>query len=74
MSIPIRPRNHGLAKNCEVMPIVKAMMSEPDYVVDWDKEAGTVCAQYDGTPIYRAMQKGSGEAPWIVTYSTEYFG
>ena len=74
MSAPVHPRNNCLAKNCEVMPIVKAMMNEPQYVVNWDKEAGTVLAHYEGTPIYRAIQKGSGEAPWIVSYSTEYFG
>jgi len=56
------------------MDLVKHMVWLEGFKVEHDKDAGTIVAFLGETCIYKAMQKGAGNAPWIVTYSTEYFG
>ena len=50
------------------------MKSTEGYEVNHDKSAGTVEASFEGVPVYWAIQKGDSRQPWIVSYSTEYFG
>ena len=76
--IPVKPRLHCLADSATVQALLKAMRADDSYIVNYNKDSGTVSVTSDaitGKPVimYRGMQKGHGAARWIVTYSTDYF-
>jgi hypothetical protein len=72
--MPVEPRRHSLATHSEVMELAKAMEGEEGYEVTHDQDAGTITARFYDTPVYKGIQKGDSDQPWIVTYATEYFG
>ena len=72
--LPVQPRRPAMARTRQVMELIKSMRSTDGYRVDYDKDAGTVTATFDGLIVYWAMRKGGHDQPWIVSYSAEYFG
>ena len=66
-----KPRKHCLATHQTVMGMV-AVFKKDHIEVKHDRVAGTLKAMIDDTIIYQAIQKGAGNAPWIVTYRTDY--
>lgn len=42
-------------------------------VLNEDTSAGTLTVTWDGNTLIRAVQNGSGEAPWIVMYNKEFY-
>ena len=69
-----KPSRSALASNANVMKLVNMMKGEEGYEVTHDTDAGTITARFDEDTVYVGVQKGASNQPWIVTYSTDYFG
>jgi len=67
-----KPRKHVLSDHKTVIQFVNEL-GELGAIVDHQRDAGTIKVWLDDDLIYQAMQKGSGQSNWIVSYRTDYF-
>ncbi len=64
---------HAMAGHPQVMQLLESMRATDGCEVNYDKDAGTIKATFDGVVVYSAIQKGDVHQPWIGSYSTEFF-